>query len=288
MESELIDTLFSHSDIEQAAETVRRRTMHRPQIGLILGSGLNALADEIEQADSVPFSEIPGFPLATVSGHAGELVLGMLSDRTVVAMRGRAHYYEGYSMQQVTLPVRVMRALGAETLIVTNAAGGLSVGYRAGDLMLIVDHINLVGMAGLNPLRGPNEETLGPRFPEMTDAYDPALRALARRVAGELRIPLQEGVYIMLGGPSYETPADVRFLRMIGADAVGMSTVPEVIVARHGGMRVLGFSLISNSLASGHAKVTHEEVLEAGHNAVPRLAALIKGVLAKVGGDQGI
>jgi len=197
-------------------------------------------------------------------------------------MRGRAHYYEGYTMQQVTLPVRVMRELGVETLVVTNAAGGINVNFRAGDLMLITDHINLVGMAGQSPLRGPNDDSLGSRFPDMTDAYDPVLADRARAAARTLNVELREGVYAMLAGPSFESSADVRFIRMIGADAVGMSTVPEVIVARHGGMRVLGLSLISNSLAHAHDKVSHAEVLAAGRDAVPKLTALIKGVLVSM------
>ena len=184
-------------------------------------------------------------------------------------------------MQQITLPVRAMRELGVETLIVTNAAGGVNADFHAGDLMLITDHINFVGMSGQNPLRGPNDDSLGPRFLDMTHAYDPALCDLARATARELGIELREGVYVMLAGPSFESPADVRFIRLMGADAVGMSTVPEVIVARHGGMRVLGLSLISNSLAHGHDKVSHAEVLAAGKNAVPKFAALIKGVLAR-------
>jgi purine-nucleoside phosphorylase len=243
---------------------------------------LNPVADQIDQADVIDFHAIPNFPVPTVEGHKGELVIGLLDGQVVLAMRGRAHYYEGYPMQQVTLPVRAMRALGIQTLIVTNAAGGVNPHYRAGDLMLITDHINLVGMAGLNPLRGPNDDALGPRFPDMTHAYDPALLDLTRTLAKEMGLALQEGVYMMLAGPSFESPADIRFLRLIGADAVGMSTVPEVIVARHGGMRVLGVSLISNSLAAGHDKVTHDEVLESGRAAGPKLAGLIEGVLARL------
>ncbi len=278
----MIDQFFTRADYQRAAETIRARTKHAPTVGLILGSGLNPLADEIAQADIIHYRDIPIFPVSTVEGHRGELVIGELSGKTVVAMRGRAHYYEGYSMQQVTVPVRVMRELGVETIIITNAAGGINDQFRAGDLMLIVDHINLVGMAGLNPLRGPNDESLGPRFPDMTHAYDPGLLAITRTVATRLGIQLREGVYIMLAGPSYESPADIRFLRMIGADAVGMSTVPEVIVARHGGMRVLGISLISNSLVFGHEKVEHDQVLEAGKAALPKLASLVKQVLIKI------
>jgi purine-nucleoside phosphorylase len=249
---------------------------------LILGSGLNSLADEIANAEVIPFRDIPGFPVSTVEGHSSALVIGALNGKAVIAMRGRVHYYEGYSMQRITLPVRAMRALGVETLIVTNAAGGVNVNFHAGDLMLITDHINLVGMTGLNPLRGANDDSLGPRFPDMTHAYDPGLRELARQVARDAQIELREGVYIMLAGPSFESPADVNFIRLIGADAVGMSTVPEVIVARHGGMRVLGISLISNSLAHAHFEVNHQEVLAAGKAAMPKLAGLITGVLARI------
>ncbi|MBI5300832.1 MAG: purine-nucleoside phosphorylase [Chloroflexi bacterium] len=273
---------MTRADIEQAAHYIATRTQHKPQIGLVLGSGLNTLADEITRADVILFNEVPGFPVSTVEGHSGALVIGELGGKTVIAMRGRAHYYEGYTMGQVTLPIRVMRALGADTLIVTNAAGGVNANFHAGDLMLITDHINMVGMAGNSPLRGPNDATLGPRFPDMTNAYDPVLCELARHVAGELGLALCEGVYLMLAGPSFESPADVRFIRLIGADAVGMSTVSEVIVARHSGMRVLGVSLISNSLAHAHHEVSHAEVLAAGKVAVPKLGALVKGVLARM------
>ncbi|MBI4788286.1 MAG: purine-nucleoside phosphorylase [Chloroflexi bacterium] len=276
----MTDELFTRTEIEQSAQYIAQRTQYKPTIGLILGSGLSPLADEIAAADVLDYGDIPNFPVSTVEGHTGELVIGNLSGQVVLAMRGRAHYYEGYSMQRVTLPVRTMRALGIETLVVTNAAGGVNSDFRAGNLMLITDHINLVGMAGLNPLRGPNDDSLGPRFPDMTHAYDPALGEQARQAAKAMGLELREGVYAMLAGPSYESPADIRFLQMIGADAVGMSTVPEVIVARHGGMRVLGLSLISNSLATGHEKVSHEEVLAAGRAAAPRLAELIKCVLA--------
>lgn len=278
----MTDEFLTRADYERAAQFIVAQTKHQPTIGLVLGSGLNALAEEISDADVIPYGEIPGFPTSTVAGHRGALVIGAWSGKRVLAMRGRVHYYEGYSMQRLTLPIRVMRALGIQTLIVTNAAGGVNENFRAGDVMLITDHINLMGMAGLNPLRGPNDETWGPRFPDMTHAYDPALCDLTRRIAREQGIVLREGVYLMLAGPSYESPADVRFIRMIGADAVGMSTVSEVIVARHGGMRVLGLSLISNSLAHGHEAVSHEEVLQAGQRAVPQLAALIKGVLARL------
>ncbi len=281
IKEETLATL-TRQEFQHAARFIQTHTRHQPTIGIILGSGLNALADDIAQADRIPYRDIPHFPVSTVQGHSGELVIGTLSGKDVLVMRGRAHYYEGYSMSAITLPVRAMRELGIGTLIVTNAAGGINETFHAGDLMLINDHLNLVGMAGLNPLRGANDESLGPRFPDMTDAYDPALRDLARAGARELKMELREGVYLMLAGPSFESPADVRMIRILGADAVGMSTVPETIVARHGAMRVLGLSLISNSLAGGHAKVTHEEVLEAGAAAAPTMTRLIKAVVAKM------
>ncbi len=272
-------------EIKEAADFVRERTTHQPFVGLILGSGLGPLADEIQDADLIPFDEIPHFPASTVTGHSGRLVIGQLEGQVVVAMQGRAHYYEGYSMAQVTLPVRVMQDLGVQVLIVTNAAGGLNPEWRAGDLMLIIDHISLVGMGGLNPLRGPNLETFGPRFPDMSEAYDPELRQLAREAAENEGILLREGVYTGLAGPNFETPAELRFLRSIGTDAVGMSTVAEVTVASHGGIRVLGLSSISNIAvydpSQGEA-ASHEEVLEAGKQAVPKLLSVIKGTLRRL------
>jgi purine-nucleoside phosphorylase len=273
---------FSRSHFEAAAAAVRERIQLQPQIGLILGSGLNPLADAVEDGIAIPYSEIPHFPVTTVEGHMGRMIVGRLEGRAVVVMQGRVHYYEGYSMAEVTFPVRVMQVMGIEILIVTNAAGGLHPDFQPGDPMLITDHINLIGMAGLNPLRGPNVDDLGPRFPDMSEAYDARLQALARQAADQAGVPLREGVYACLAGPSYETPADLRFLRLIGADAVGMSTVPEAIVARHGGTRVLGLSGISNVPpveGRSPAETTHEEVLEAGRMLVPRLEAIIRGVL---------
>lgn len=278
----MAEEFFSRIDFRQAADMIQARTRHKPSVGIVLGSGLNSLADDITQADSIPYRVIPHFPVSTVEGHAGELVIGRLSGKTVLAMRGRSHYYEGYSMQRVTLPIRVMQELGIRMVVITNAAGGVNSSFQAGDIMLITDQINLVGMTGLNPLRGPNDETLGPRFQDMTAAYDQRLGALAKECALESGLDLKEGVYMMLVGPSFESPADIRFVRAVGADAVGMSTVPEVIVARHGGMQVLGLSLISNSLIAGHDKVTHDEVLAAGLAAAPKLANLIKAVLSKI------
>ncbi|HEU5089598.1 MAG TPA: purine-nucleoside phosphorylase [Roseiflexaceae bacterium] len=268
--------------IERAASAVAAFGGVRPRIGLILGSGLGALADELADAVTIPYSDIPGFPTSTVHGHRGELALGRLSGQPVAVMRGRFHFYEGYSMQQVTFPVRVMRALGCEMLLVTNAAGGLHADWKAGDLMLIADQIFLPGLAGHHPLRGPNDDRLGPRFPPMVDAYDPALRAIARAVAERQNTLLREGVYLMLSGPTFETGAEMRLARAVGADAVGMSTAPEVVVARHGGMRVLGISLITNLALPDGPAANHEEVLTAGEEAKPRFSALLKGVLAQL------
>jgi purine-nucleoside phosphorylase len=273
---------FSQSHFEAAAATVRGRTGLQPKVGLILGSGLNPLADAVEDSVAIPYGEIPHFPVSTVEGHTGRLIVGRLEGQAAAVMQGRTHYYEGYSMAEITFPVRVMQTLGIETLIITNAAGGINPEFHAGDVMLITDHINLIGMGGLNPLRGPNLEKFGPRFPDMSQAYDIRLQALARQVAAKEDVPLREGVYVCLAGPSFETPADIRFLRLIGADAVGMSTVPETIVARHGGTQVLGLSGISNVApveGAPAAETTHEEVLEVGRVLVPRLAAIIRGVL---------
>jgi purine-nucleoside phosphorylase len=274
---------FTLEEIDQAADLVRSKTAHQPKIGLILGSGLGSLADSVESADSVYYHDIPFWPQSTVEGHQGRLVIGRLMDAPVIVQQGRAHFYEGYSMAEVTLPVRVMRRMGVEMLIVTNAAGAINPQYEPGDVMLITDHINLVGMAGFNPLRGPNLSEFGPRFPDMSQAYNRDLLALSRQVARQKDIVLHEGVYIGLSGPSFETPADLRFLRAVGADAVGMSTVPEVTVAHHAGMRVLGFSGISNKAnLDGSTQTTHAEVLEAGRVIVPKLKAIIQGILNQV------
>ena len=274
---------FTHAQYVEAADFIRSHTKHRPRLGLILGSGLNPLADEVIGADRIPYGDIPHFPRPSVEGHKGQLVVGQLAGQEVLIMQGRAHAYEGYTLQQVTLPVRVMNELGIGTLILTNAAGGLNPTFHAGDLMLINDHIGLMAIVGGNPLWGPNDPTLGPRFPAMNKAYDPELRVLTRRVAAELGVGLREGVYIGLGGPTFETPAEVRFGRMIGGDACGMSTVPEVIVARHMGMRVLGISGISNVAITDPDALeepNHEEVMAAGQVMVPKLMALLRGVLA--------
>jgi purine-nucleoside phosphorylase len=249
---------------------------------IVLGSGLGPLADEVQNPVYLPYSEIPHFAHSTVPGHSGRFVIGDLLGVPVGVMQGRVHFYEGHPMWQVGLPVRVGRRMGAETLIVTNAAGGINRGFGVADLMLINDHINLLGMAGANPLMGPNLDSFGPRFPEMTTAYDAELRALAKRVAAERNVPLQEGVYFGLAGPFFETPAEIRFLRTIGADAVGMSTVNEVVVARHSGMRVLGFSGITNVArlsADEGEPPSHEEVMTASVSISPKLLAVVRGVL---------
>lgn len=269
--------------IDQMADLVKSKTKHQPEIGMILGSGLGSLAEEIQDADKIPYSELPGWPVSTVVGHSGQLVIGKLENKTVLVMQGRSHFYEGYPISLLGLPIRVMKRLGIETLIVTNAAGGVNPDYVPGDLMMLTDHLNLLGMAGQNPLRGPNLEEFGPRFPDMSQVYDRELHAIARQIAKEAGFVLQEGVYVCLSGPTFESPADLRFLRGAGVDAVGMSTVPEAIVARHSGMRVLGVSGISNKAnLDGETITTHEEVLEAGKILVPKLTTLVKGVLQRL------
>lgn len=248
----------------------------KPTIGLILGSGLGILADQIEDKISIPYEDIPHFPVSTVEGHVGQLVIGSLSGKSVIAMQGRFHYYEGYDISQVTYPVRIMKMLGVEKLVVTNAAGGINVNFEAGDLMLITDHINLTGT---NPLVGKNISELGPRFPDMSEAYSKELRKIAFNVATKLKIVLEEGVYAGLMGPSYETPAEIRYLRIIGADAVGMSTVPEVIIANHCGLKVLGISCITN-MAAGvlDTKLSHDEVMETAEKVKEQFIGLVKGI----------
>jgi purine-nucleoside phosphorylase len=271
--------------IENAARAIRTRTEKPWRVFVVLGSGLGGLADQIEAPVRIPYTDIPGFPVSTVQGHGGELLIGTLCGVPAAVMRGRTHFYEGYPLAQITLPVRVARAMGADTLIISNAAGGIQRGLQVGDVMLITDHINLIGMAGHHPLIGPNIEALGPRFPSMTDAYDSALRALALRVAGRVGVDLKQGVYAGLSGPTFETPAELRFLRTIGADAVGMSTVNEVVVARHGGMRVLGFSGITNVArlnADEGEPPSHQEVLDAGPKIAPRMLAVVEGVLKEL------
>jgi purine-nucleoside phosphorylase len=271
---------FTIEQIDRVVGVISKRTKHRSRIGLILGSGLGGLAEAVQNPDIIPYADLPAWPTSTVQGHVGRLIFGQLEDQTVVVMQGRAHYYEGYSIGQVTFPVRVMQRAGIEILIVTNAAGAVNPDFNPGDLMLIKDHLNLAGMVGLNPLIGPNLDELGPRFPDMSRAYDRDLLEIAQRVAGEKGISVHKGVYVGLSGPSFETPADLRFLRLAGADAVGMSTVPEVTVARHGNMRVLGISGISNKAnLDGNTVTSHEEVLAAGKILAPKLELLLRGVV---------
>lgn len=282
MEAKL-DVFLTLQQIDQAADAVRKQISVLPKTGIILGSGLGELAEMVEQASTIPFEDIPHWPVSTVRGHQGRLVVGTIKNQPVMVMQGRVHYYEGYSMSQVALPVRVMKRLEVENLVVTNAAGAINPDFRPGDVMLIVDHINLIGMGGLNPLRGPNLDVFGERFPDMSQAYDRKFGALARKIAKGAGFNLWEGVYVSLAGPSFESPADLRFLKAIGADAVGMSTVPEVIAARHAGLRVLGLSGISNKAnLDGSTLTTHEEVLQAGKLIAPKLKAIILGFLEQL------
>ena len=280
-----MSTYITRAQVDEAAAAVRQYSDIEPEIGLILGSGLSGLAAEVENPTIIPVDQIPHWPTSTVAGHTGRIVLGELEGRRVIVLQGRVHFYEGYSMQQITLPVRVMHTLGMKTLIVTNAAGAINPDFTPGDLMLIRNHLNFPGMAGFNPLRGPNDDTVGPRFPDMTEPYSVQLRQLAHHVARELDFGLQEGVYSFVAGPSYETPSELRFLRHAGGDAVGMSTVPSVIVARHAGVQVLGISTITNMAIPDPAPGTllsHDEVLETGKLVIPRLTALIHGVVANL------
>ncbi len=268
------------SQIDSAAQTIKNQIQIQPLVGIILGSGLNDLADSVQNPVRISYSDLPNFPVSTVHGHAGRFVIGMLEDKPVLVMQGRIHYYEGYTMGQVTLPVRVMQRLGISNMIVTNAAGGVHPDFEPGDVMLITDQLNLMGMSGLNPLMGPNLDEIGTRFPDMSQPYDRAYCDLARKVARDNGLTLREGIYAGLSGPSFESPADLRFLRNAGADAVGMSTVPEVIIARHGNMRVLGLSGISNKAnLDGSTVTTHEEVIKAGKVITPKVEKIIRGVL---------
>ena len=273
-------TRYSIEDMDRIADEIWSRITIQPEISLILGSGLGLLSESIQDPVIIPYHDLPGWPISTVEGHAGELVIGNFEGKDVLVMNGRIHFYEGYEMSQVTLPIRVMQRLGIKIILVTNAAGGINQDFEPGNPMLITDHLNLLGMAGVNPLRGPNLDEFGTRFPDMSQAYDRELGDLARKVAKELGITLYEGIYVCLAGPTFETPADLRFLQKVGVDAVGMSTVPEVIVANHGGQRVLGISGITNSSnLYGEAETTHEEVIETGKILAPKMMDLISGVL---------
>jgi purine-nucleoside phosphorylase len=268
--------------VQEASRVVRGRWHATPTIGLVLGTGLGALAREIDAAASIPYPEIPFFPRSTVESHKGQLVCGTLAGHQVIAMEGRFHLYEGYTPSQVTFPIRVMKELGCRLLIVSNAAGGLNPLYEKGDLIVIEDHINLLGV---NPLIGPNDERLGPRFPDMIEPYDRALQNLALRVALEENIVAHRGVYVAVTGPNLETRAEYRFLRAIGADVVGMSTIPEVLVAVHAGLKVLGFSIATDMcLPDALAPVRIEEILAVANEAEGKLRTIVKGVLERLSG----
>jgi purine-nucleoside phosphorylase len=266
--------------VEAAVAAIRSVTDERPEVAVILGTGLGGLGREIELRAEVPYADIPGFPEPTVVSHTGRLLFGSLAGRDVVAMEGRFHLYEGYTAQQIALPVRVLKALGASTLLVSNACGGLDHEFRAGDVMVMTDHINLLGA---NPLVGPNDEEIGPRFPDMSEPYDGRLVDLARRVALEYRIPVRFGVYVAVLGPNLETRAEYRFLKAIGADVVGMSTIPEVLAAVHCGLRVAGFSVVTDMcLPDALEPVAVEKILAVAAEAEPRLTALLRGVVERL------
>ena len=263
--------------VQQAARLIEGRTTLRPRIGLVLGSGLGAFADGLQDATAIPYQQIPHFPVSTAVGHAGRLVVGQCAKIPVAVMQGRVHFYEGYSLREVTFSIRVLGALGIRALVFTNAAGGINRKLRARGLLLIRDHLNF---QGTNPLRGPNEERFGPRFPDMTEAYSKKLRTTAKQVARKLRLRLFEGVYAALHGPSYESPAEIRALARLGADVVGMSTVPEVIVANHMGIEVLGISCVTNMAAGiSKKKINHDEVLEAGERVGRQFTAFLRALI---------
>lgn len=267
-----------YDKIQATAGFINAQITTPPTVGIILGSGLGGLVDLIEKETELRYTDIPHFPVSTVKGHGGSLVFGKINGKSVVLMAGRFHYYEGYTMEEVTFPVRVMKALGVDTLFVSNAAGGTNATFGIGDLMVIKDHINLFPE---HPLRGPNDERLGTRFPDMSEPYDNQLIALGKKTASDLGIPVQQGVYIGLQGPTFETPAEYKWLHGMGGDAVGMSTVPEVIVARHGGMRVFAMSVITDlGITNVPVTITHEEVLEAANHAAPKMAAIVAGMIA--------
>jgi purine-nucleoside phosphorylase len=271
--------------VDAALEVIRQRTDFVPDTAVILGTGLGGLAREIDLAAEIPYDDLPGFPEPTVVSHHGRLLFGGIAGRPVVAMEGRFHLYEGYSASQIALPVRVLKGLGADTLLVSNACGGLNPEFRAGDVMIMTDHINLLGA---NPLVGPNDDAIGPRFPDMGEPYDPAIVELAREVALEARIPVRSGIYVAVLGPNLETRAEYRFLRIIGADVVGMSTIPEVITAVHCGLQVGGFSVVTDMcLPDALEPVDVEKILAVAAEAEPRLTALIRGVIARLGEGRG-
>lgn len=268
------------TNIQIASDYILKRSKYKPEIGLILGSGLGALANLIENPEYYTYDELPNFPTSTVEGHEGRLVIGTLQGKTVVAMQGRFHYYEGYKMEEVTFPIRVMKLLGVKTLIVTNAAGAVNTSFKPGDLMIITDHINL---SGNNPLIGKNLDLFGPRFPDMSNAYNKELRKIAKNVANSINIDIKEGVYAMMSGPTYETPAEIKMIRILGGDAVGMSTVPEVIVANHCGIKVVGISCLTN-MAAGilEQPLNHEEVIETSNKVKNNFITLMKTLIKEI------
>lgn len=267
------------NQIQEAKDYLIDHGIEHPSVGLILGSGLGELADEANNKIEIPYEQIPHFPKSTVEGHAGQLVYGDLAGKKVLAMQGRFHYYEGYSMQAVTFPVRVMKALGVNSLIITNAAGGVNESFTPGDLMMITDHINLTGD---NPLIGPNENSLGARFVDMSEVYNKDYQEIIQSVAKKLDLNLQSGVYASFSGPTYETPSEIRMARTIGIDAVGMSTVPEAIVAKHSGLKVAGLSCITNLAAGMQATLNHEEVVETSKRVKEDFKELIKGIIDQI------
>lgn len=284
---------YTYEVIEQSARYLLERTKHRPLIGIICGSGLGGLAELLKDRDCFPYEEIPNFPTSTVPGHAGRMVIGLLNDVPVICMQGRFHCYEGYALWKCAMPVRVMKLVGVSRLIVTNAAGGLNPAYNVGDIMLLKDHINMQGFAGDSPLKGRNDERFGPRFPALNNSYDYQLRQIAKQAAKDIGIGqyIREGVYVMLGGPAYETVAELRLLRMLGVDAVGMSTVPEVIVARHCGMTVFAFSLITNECITDYdveGEANHAEVIETATRRQSDLNLLVTRIVSRIALDMEI
>jgi len=266
--------------IEQTAEYIRTKVRASPKVGIILGSGLGDLANIIKKTEVISYSDIPNFPVATVKGHGGELIFGRIGQTEVMLMSGRFHYYEGYSMDKITFPIRVMKALGAETLVLSNAAGGMNRDFKIGDLMIITDHINLFPE---HPLRGPNDDRLGTRFPDMSRPYDHKLIERAKEIASARGVEVKTGVYVGLQGPTFETPAEYRWLHVIGGDAVGMSTVPEVIVACHAGMKVFALSVITDiGISDVPVVITHEEVLEAANAAAPKMAGIVEALVQSI------
>ncbi|XP_047481500.1 purine nucleoside phosphorylase-like isoform X3 [Penaeus chinensis] len=276
--------------IQESANYLLTGTKHRPKIGVICGSGLGGLADQLGDRDVFPYEDIPNFPVSTVKGHAGRMVIGLLSGVPVMCMQGRFHAYEGYPLWKCAMPVRVMKLMGVEHVIITNAAGGLNPEFKVGDIMIIKDHINMQGFAGDSPLRGRNDERFGPRFPAMNNAYDKDLRSMAKKIAHGMNLGnvVREGVYVMLGGPTYETVAELKLLRILGVDAVGMSTVPEVVVARHCGMKVFAFSLITNECITEYetdAEANHEEVIDVANKRKSDLQELARRIIVSMNED---